>query len=910
MPSTERPPLGRTHTTRARVVWSSHATHARTGWVDRRNALARAFVRSFFPGASEYCASSRKVAGGLWWWAQQPPKNRTNETTVGERFLLAHLAAAAAGGEVLRVPTLRLIPPASSGRKVLVRSSKSLRIHIINHSTWMEKRNKEDMGPCQRNSSPKVHSSMCIELTMMLDKVSSILPSIEAARPGCRAGIQELCNLYNIVEKGKLIIQHCTECSKLYLAITGEAIVSRCERIRDSLRRSLFLIQNMVPPGLANQIVEVHDDLRDIKFIIDTMEEEAGKIILEMLRQSDATEELELETFLQAASNLNLTSPKAMLIERRAIKKLLDKISGTDPKKEGVLKFLLYLVKKYGKSIKPETSEQNENTQSESQSSTPSSSFVIDASASGKYFTPTDIQRTEDHTSMSGGASPPAEFCCPISTKLMLDPVIITSGQTYERENIERWFREGYDTCPRTHIKLENFSMIPNTCMRDLIFNWCREHGFVVSDFVPPTKNAYNYLPEQLHGYSMSSLNNVSVPLIAGKVRDFVIDHSTSSLALSDASYMSDSSHVRDMEDPKDSFSQFSWNADYQECLSFRNFNQDNFLTFLCELSKLPLELQDRSIGDLKNILDDDNEVSCAMVSNGFVEAFLDFLTNDDGSYSMQAKKVGFQFFHVFLSNSRTKILHMNEEAFRLIASFLDSNLRIEALLILHELVQHPSCRQSHLMASIVAPPVFKILESEDANDLELCLKIVCSLSSDSDIKPYLISLGIISRLSAILSEGSFTECCLKILRNLCDVEEATELISKTDRCLGSVAEYLDTGNPKEREHAVVILLALCSHSTDDCLLVMKEGVIPALVDLSVNGIDEAKGCSMKLLHLLRDLRRNDQLSNSCSQEVAVTDEVEGAPDSSIRKQTIPKSSRFFQRKLNIFSKPRSLTLF
>lgn len=52
---------------------------------------------------------------------------------------------------------------------------------------------------------------------MMLDKVSSILPLIEAARPGCKAGIQELCNLYNIVEKGKLIIQHCVECSKLYL---------------------------------------------------------------------------------------------------------------------------------------------------------------------------------------------------------------------------------------------------------------------------------------------------------------------------------------------------------------------------------------------------------------------------------------------------------------------------------------------------------------------------------------------------------------------------------------------------------------------------------------------------------------------------------------------------------------------
>jgi hypothetical protein len=37
-------------------------------------------------------------------------------------------------------------------------------------------------------------------------------------------------------------------------AITGETIVARCERIRDSLRQSLFHIQNMVPPALANQV--------------------------------------------------------------------------------------------------------------------------------------------------------------------------------------------------------------------------------------------------------------------------------------------------------------------------------------------------------------------------------------------------------------------------------------------------------------------------------------------------------------------------------------------------------------------------------------------------------------------------------------------------------------------------------
>ena len=253
----------------------------------------------------------------------------------------------------------------------------------------------------------------------------------------------------------------------------------------------------------------------------------------------------------------------------------------------------------------------------------------------------------------------------------------------------------------------------------------------------------------------------------------------------------------------------------------------------------------------------------------------------------------------------------MDEEAFRLITSFLSSELKTEALLVFHELIRHLSHQQSRQMASVVTPPVLAILAPEDIEGLELPLKIICDLSSDADVKSELISLGIISKLVPILAEGSFVECCLEILRNLCDMEEAMVLITRTDRCLGSIAEYLDTGSPKERELAVIILLAICSRSVEDCSQVMKEGVIPALVDLSVNGIDEAKSCSFKLLNLLRDMRQSE-LNNSCSQEVAAAaDVIEDPPtESSIHRRPASKSSGFFQRKLNIFSKPRSLTLF
>jgi hypothetical protein len=34
--------------------------------------------------------------------------------------------------------------------------------------------------------------------------------------------------------------------------------------------------------------------------------------------------------------------------------------------------------------------------------------------------------------------------------------------------------------------------------MRDLIFDWCKEHGFTIFGFIPPTENHHSYLLEQL----------------------------------------------------------------------------------------------------------------------------------------------------------------------------------------------------------------------------------------------------------------------------------------------------------------------------------------------------------------------------------------------------------------------------
>lgn len=71
----------------------------------------------------------------------------------------------------------------------------------------------------------------------------------------------------------------------------------------------------------------------------------------------------------------------------------------------------------------------------------------------------------------------PDDFRCPISLELMRDPVIVSTGQTYERSCIEKWLEAGHSTCPKTQQALTSSALTPNYVLRSLISQWCEANG-------------------------------------------------------------------------------------------------------------------------------------------------------------------------------------------------------------------------------------------------------------------------------------------------------------------------------------------------------------------------------------------------------------------------------------------------
>jgi U-box domain len=367
---------------------------------------------------------------------------------------------------------------------------------------------------------------------------------------------------------------------------------------------------------------------------------------LELLHQSDSPEELEFSTFQFVASKLSLTSPKSVLIERRAIKKLLQNVSGEESKKQGVLLYLERLVKRYGKSAKENI---NPNP--------------IKPDLKSK-------KPLKQEDASPGAVSPPIEFLCPISSKLMCDPVIISSGQTFERENIKIWFEQGNDTCPKTKIKLDNFAIIPNHAMKELIASWHRDYSMKSSQAeVQSAVKSVNSQGKSVLGsesrsfslsesqYSITSLRDVSTPVIRNKVRDlsFQYDHSNTSIASSDSSFISESSRVfKGTEGFSGTlYELFLWSCDFQNHGSFCKFNREMFSTFLFDLSQLELEVRNKAVEEFKIVLKGDEETIYSMVSNGFVEELIEFLKSCNQRHDLEAQRTGLQLFLAFFNISR-----------------------------------------------------------------------------------------------------------------------------------------------------------------------------------------------------------------------------------------------------------------
>ncbi|KAH7372945.1 hypothetical protein KP509_17G030500 [Ceratopteris richardii] len=141
------------------------------------------------------------------------------------------------------------------------------------------------------------------------------------------------------------------------------------------------------------------------------------------------------------------------------------------------------------------------------------------------------------------------------------------------------------------------------------------------------------------------------------------------------------------------------------------------------------------------------------------------------------------------------------------------------------------------------------------------------NLSTHHDNLMPILDAGGIAPLILLLKEcrkaSKVAEKTTALLQSLMVFEEARSAIAAEEGGVLTLVEVLEEGSLQSREHAVSALLIMCQSSR--CKYrqaILQEGVIPGLLELTVQGTVGAKQKAKSLLQLLRDPPRSTRSSS------------------------------------------------
>ncbi|XP_030966484.1 U-box domain-containing protein 13 isoform X1 [Quercus lobata] len=268
--------------------------------------------------------------------------------------------------------------------------------------------------------------------------------------------VEALKSLREALESAKELLRFGCEGSKIYLVLEREKIMNKFHEVTAQLEQALNGIsyENLdISDEVKEQVELVLAQFRRAKGRVDAPDVELHEDLLSLYNKSNdaATDPAVLR---RLADKLQLMGIVDLTQESLALHEMVD-ASGGDPG-ESIEKMSMLL-----KKIKDFVQTENPD---------------IEASA-GEKGNPPSCSGQVSSDKNSKAPVIPVDFRCPISLELMKDPVIVSTGQTYERACIEKWLDAGHGTCPKTQQILANTVLTPNYVLRSLIAQWCEANG-------------------------------------------------------------------------------------------------------------------------------------------------------------------------------------------------------------------------------------------------------------------------------------------------------------------------------------------------------------------------------------------------------------------------------------------------
>ncbi|KAL3750680.1 hypothetical protein ACJRO7_011641 [Eucalyptus globulus] len=304
-----------------------------------------------------------------------------------------------------------------------------------------------------RSAIKKQYCNLARRLKLLTPLFEEIKDSKESMPEGT---IGALASLLEALGSAKELLRFGTEGSKIYLVLEREQIMNKCHEVTSQLEQALSGIsyENLdISDEVKEQVELVLGQFRRAKGRVDSPDVELYEELFGLYNQSSDTTS-DPAVLRRLAEKLELMKIADLKQESLALHEMVC-ASGGDPGES--IERISMLLKKIKDFVQTEI-------------------LDVDLPAGENNFLPSSSGQSLVDNNQTTPVIPD-DFRCPISLELMKDPVIVSTGQTYERSCIEKWLDSGHKTCPKTQQTLFSTTLTPNYVLRSLIAQWCELNG-------------------------------------------------------------------------------------------------------------------------------------------------------------------------------------------------------------------------------------------------------------------------------------------------------------------------------------------------------------------------------------------------------------------------------------------------
>lgn len=285
------------------------------------------------------------------------------------------------------------------------------------------------------------------EFSRSISQLNTLLRSLDAKKVGAANGLQltqsALRMLSSQLQRAREIVQDCKSGSRLKVLLHSSLIPGQMQELSKEIAVTIssFQLTNLgISSNLESMTREIIDGLGSTEFRSSTATEMIASGIERSAVQSRKDRENTVKLLDRIAEAVGSTSGNNMASVREELATLKREMEEMEAQKKQAeaLQHSQLIQLRY---------------RTEMVSGPPSANEVPD---------------------MVLRAYPVDSFMCPLSKKMMRDPVAIRCGHSFERKAIEEYFEKGEKTCPTCKEELESIDVTPNLSLRGSLEEWRR----------------------------------------------------------------------------------------------------------------------------------------------------------------------------------------------------------------------------------------------------------------------------------------------------------------------------------------------------------------------------------------------------------------------------------------------------